>query len=236
MKSKNLICLLGDVHGRFTFLKAKIINANLRDCYLICVGDLGIGFDALEPESKNIKDLNSFFEKRNISFLSIRGNHDDPKPFNDNFKLSNFELIPDYTLRVINDERFLFAGGAHSIDRYERQTAGGGWWPDEAFVLKPELIQDCDVLITHSAPLWLFPSPLPSHLIPKPDITLRADCADEKNNIDKLLRACNASHIYTGHFHESIEFYYNGYNEARWCRGRILAELELKEHQKESLS
>ena len=54
MKSKKLICLLGDVHGRFVFLKAKIINANLRDCYLICVGDLGIGFDSPEQESKNI--------------------------------------------------------------------------------------------------------------------------------------------------------------------------------------
>jgi DNA repair exonuclease SbcCD nuclease subunit len=232
MKSKKLICLLGDVHGRFVFLKAKIINANLRDCYLICVGDLGIGFDSPEQESKNIQGLNSFFAKRNIDFLSIRGNHDDPKPFADNFKLSNFELLTDYTLRVINNERFLFAGGAHSIDRYSRQTEGGGWWADEAFVLKPELIQDCDVLITHSAPSWLFPSPLPLHFIPKPDITLREDCADEKNNIDKLLSQCNASHIYTGHFHESIAFDYNGYGEDRWCQGRILAELELKEHQK----
>lgn len=236
MKSKNLICLLGDVHGRFTYLTSKIINANLRDCYLICVGDLGIGFDTPDQESKNIKLLNSFFEKRNISFLSIRGNHDDPKPFNDNFKLSNFELIPDYTLRVINNERFLFAGGAHSIDRYSRQTKGGGWWPDEAFVLKPELIQECDVLVTHSAPLWLFPSPLPPQYIPKQDVNLYTDCVEEKNNIDSLLRQCKASHIYTGHFHESIAFYYNGYGDDRWCRGRILAELELKEHQKESLS
>ena len=231
MKSKNLICLLGDVHGKFNYLRAKIINAKLNNCYLICVGDLGIGFNFPDLEKKDLEDLNLFFKKRNISFLSIRGNHDDPKPFNNNFTLSNFELIPDYTLRIINDERFLFVGGAHSIDRYMRQQKGFGWWSDEAFVLKPDLIQECDILITHSAPGWLYPSPLPSYVIPSEDINLYKDCAEEKNNIDSLVKQCKASRIYTGHFHESITFHHN-YNEEHWCHGRILAELELKEHKK----
>lgn len=228
-----LICILGDVHGRYEFLKAKIINAKLRNCCIICVGDLGIGFaNSHDEELKALETLNSFFEKQNINFLSIRGNHDDPAYFNNNTKFSHIELLPDYTTRVLNGETFLFAGGAHSIDRYRRQQENDKWWVDEPFVLKPELIKDCDVLITHSAPTWLFPRKLENYMFSPNDTTLVNDCIQEKYDIDLLLKKCNASRIYTGHFHENIVVDYNRYESNRKCVGRILAELELKEHTK----
>ena len=229
--NKKLICILGDVHGRYEFLQAKIINAKLDNCYIICVGDLGIGFQQThEQELKSLENLNKFFAKRNITFMSIRGNHDDPEYFSTNTKLSHIELLPDYTSRVINDETFLFAGGAHSIDRHRRKLENDRWWADEPFVLKPDLVTQCDTLITHSAPIWLFPNKLENYMIHPADTTIVADCNQEKQDIDSLLKLCNAKKIYTGHFHTHITVDYTRYESNHKCYGRILPELGIVEH------
>ena len=54
---------------------------DIRDCYIISVGDLGIGFHKKEKEQKQTENLNNFFKQKNINFYGIRGNNDDPSYF-----------------------------------------------------------------------------------------------------------------------------------------------------------
>ena len=69
---------------------------------------------------------------------------------------SNLEFIEDYTVKDLNGEKFLFVGGAISIDRrYRRESID--YWIDEPFVFDENKAQECDVLVTHSAPSWIGP-------------------------------------------------------------------------------
>jgi len=215
------IYILGDNHGQYSEL-LKIINKfDLRDSYILHVGDGGEGFLDNYRSLNLYYDLNSVFLSRNIQYLSIRGNHSNPDFFHGNFKLSNFELLEDYSFREIEGIKFFFVGGAISIDRKVRQE-GIDWWRGEEFVLIPEKAQKCDVLITHSAPNWNGPTtkgPIRSWEID--DATLWAECCEERKNISELIRLCQPDKHFCGHFHSVFLAQNNN------CKSRVCAELEL---------
>ena len=148
------IFITGDNHGKYDVLFRFIEAYDIRDCILIHVGDGGIGFISAEKQQRQFEHYNDRFKSRGIEYLSIRGNHDDPAYFDGSVNLSHFKLLPDYHTQIINDEKFLFVGGAISIDRKIRKE-GFSYWKDEPFVLDKSKIEECDVLITHSAPIWL---------------------------------------------------------------------------------
>jgi hypothetical protein len=224
---KNLntdIYLVGDIHSEFDTLFRKITHLEIGNCYLIHVGDGGEGFLPESKQMRQFKHYNDFFKKYNIQYLSIRGNHSNPEYFQGNVNLSNFELIPDYTYREFNGEKFLFVGGATSIDRYVR-VPHMSWWEDEVFVLKPELVKEVDVLVTHSCPSWIgnfSKSGIASWCVKDP--TLWAECVKERQDHDKLIELCKPKKHYCGHFHESHFTSNNG------CDSRILDILEIVEH------
>lgn len=219
--------IIGDIHGNFARLKQLVKDTDVRDCYLLCVGDLGIGFQyTVEGEIMGCKGLNDFFRNRNINFYSIRGNHDDPDYFTGASRIaySNFELLEDYTLLTINGEKLLCVGGAVSIDRRVR-IPNRSWWEREGFVLDEDKVQHCDVLITHSAPTWI--GPFDKDGISgwcERDATLWDECFKERVAHDKLVKLCTPKRLYCGHFHE---YHAVDFNE---CYGRILEELEIVEH------
>jgi hypothetical protein len=221
------IYILGDVHGQFARLRENIDKYDLRDCYIICVGDLGIGFQhPAKGELSGCRTLNTFFLGRNIHFMSIRGNHDDPQYFNgpNRIELSNLRLLPDYHAETFNGERFLFVGGAVSIDRLYR-VEGRSYWPNEVFVYDESKVTPCDVLITHSAPPWIGPfdkEGLSSWC--EKDKTLWDLCYRERVDHDKLIQACGAKRHYCGHFHAYhwVDF--------RDCYSTILDIDQFKEH------
>lgn len=221
------VLLIGDIHGAFGRLKNLIHHQGIENCYLICVGDLGIGFkNTQNGEMIACGDLNDYFTKKNIHFMSIRGNHDDPAYFNGDsrIKMSNFELLPDYTTKELNGEKFLFVGGAISIDRLYR-VPGKSYWHDETFVLKPELITECDVLVTHSAPTWNGPfdkEGLAGWCGKDPE--LWNDCYKERIDHDELIKLSKAKMHYCGHFHSYHWVEMNG------CYSTILAIEQVKEH------
>lgn len=222
---KDSVLIIGDIHGAFNRLKDLIWKRQIENCCLICVGDLGIGFQySAEGEKRGIEELNNFFAKRSIIFLSIAGNHDNPDYFNGSINLSNFKLLPDYTRIRINGEEFLFVGGAVSIDRLWR-VPNVSYWEDEIFVFKPELAGKCDVLITHSAPYWNGPfdkQGLESWC--EKDKTLWDECYRERLEHDELIKLCQPKKHYCGHFHSShwVDF--------RDCYSTILSIEEIKEH------
>jgi hypothetical protein len=157
--------------------------------------------------------------------MSIRGNHSNPAYFDGSICYENFKLLPDYTTKTINGQKFLFVGGALSIDRKVR-IMDVSYWKDEKFVYKPELVtEECDVLIIHSAPTWLGPFDKDGILSwCDKDEYLWKECVQERLDISELVEKCNPQKLYCGHFHISTQMDYGGY------RGRILDELELVEH------
>lgn len=225
-QSQKEIYIVGDLHGSFGTMKNRIIKYNISDCILICVGDLGVGFQHPYKEPLIWKKLNSFFAEHNITFLSIRGNHDDPKYFNgpDRIVHSNLELLPDYTLRNINGQDFLFVGGAISVDRIDR-IPERSYWHDEGFVLRSELAAQCDVLVTHSAPLWN--GPTDKSAISgwcSVDKTLWDECVQERKDHSSLIQLCTPKKHYCGNFHMSSVSENNG------CLSTILNIDEIKQH------
>lgn len=218
------IYLVGDVHGEFDSLFRKINDFGISDCNLIHVGDGGEGFLSEPKQMRQFEHYNNFFKKHNIQYLSIRGNHSDPIYFQGQVKHSHFELVPDYTYREFNGEKFLFVGGAVSIDRAIR-VPHMSWWPNEEFVLKPELVEKVDILITHSGPSWIGPTDkkLISHYCAR-DATLWDECVDERKAHEKLIELCKPKKHYLGHFHMSESVEMNG------CKHRLLDILEIVEH------
>ena len=220
------IYIVGDVHGRFDDLINIVKKNEIRDSIIICVGDLGIGFSNHDKTLKQCEYLDKFFRGKDIYFLSIRGNHDSPSYFKGDQRvvLPNFELVQDYTLKEINNQKFLFVGGAVSVDRIKR-TPTISWWEDEGFNLVMPAIKRCDVLITHSAPTWNGPSDKEGiGWWCENDATLWDECLQERKNHDILIKLCRAKQHYAGHFHEYYNVDFDG------CRSIILSELQMYEH------
>ena len=195
--------VVGDIHGEWDALFRKIDHLDLRDATLLCVGDGGIGFvERLKQERQHIH-INNFFKSRDIEFIGIRGNHDDPKYFDNSVNLNHFKLLPDYTTLTLNDKKFLFVGGAISIDRTIRKE-GISYWKDEVFKLDESKIQQCDVLITHSAPTWNGPIEKNGMLANfcQKDATLWDECMEERKQHDILVKLSGAKRHYCGHFHQ----------------------------------
>lgn len=233
------VYFIGDIHGFWNLMFNRINNYDLHDCYLISVGDTGIGFcSSFEEEMNLITILNDIFAERNIIFLSIRGNHDDPKYFNNSVNKSNFKLLKDYTVLTINSQKYLFVGGSLSIDRWDR-LKDFDYWSDEAFVLDESKAVPCDVLVTHSAPSWNGPNDrerIAYHLeqdliyqngiindFDKKTTDLWSECLKDRADHDRLIELTNPSQHFAGHFHLS------SYTKYKNTQSHILDRLEFFE-------
>lgn len=210
-----MVGLLGDIHGFTSPITRWINELSSEGDTLIQVGDAGFGW-----VSKNVWEyLGSVAKKKNVNILIIRGNHDDPAPFRDNYKTGNLECIPDYTYRTIEGLDFLFIGGAISIDRFDR-TQGINYWEDEVVDYDLNKIVDgASYVVTHTLPS-LFELMLNSRSIldnySKNDPTLLDDLKEEReymNNVYyKLSSMKNIKKWIGGHFHVDSSGDYNGTN------------------------
>ena len=238
-----MILFLGDIHGNFDFVKYLIKNHQLKDCYIIQVGDFGVGFAHEAYEVDVLLHLNKFLKLRNIVMYAIRGNHDDPKWFKGNHNYSNLKLVEDYSTVDIEGRKILFIGGAISIDRKQRLAKDiseakygslkKSYWFDEKVILDEEKITNingCDILVTHTAPDFCIPlnkigfGSLVDHFA-KNDSTLLSELKEERDlmtNIFNIAKKNNKfkEHLY-GHFHRSEQLIQDG------CLHRVLGINEL---------
>jgi predicted phosphodiesterase len=242
------IILLGDIHGDLDKVRAYLAWHKITDCVVVQVGDFGYSLsNGLQTEAKYLGSLqhyNKFFKTRNITFYAIRGNHDDPSYFDGRFLLSNLRLLPDYTVLELGGKRWLFVGGALSIDRLDRQNEMKHrptpvWWLDEKFVLdkdKALAAGAVDVVVTHTAPECA----CTYELVGRGDLLKRIvqedgdhelpqDLAREQASVQALydLLRINGSPLmnwYHGHFHKSTAV---DYKETRF---RCLGVNEFREH------
>lgn len=199
--------ILGDTHSlRFEYL---LRLHTLENFILIHVGDCGAGFEHTMVEVRYLDHIQKYCEKHNGRVFFTRGNHDDPEcwkldhTFNKIF--DRLEFVPDYTYKSINNNIFLFAGGAISIDRKFR-TQGKDYWKDEVFVLPDdyETLPQCDVLITHSAGIHQPPydglTRIQDFFIK--DAHLPDELIEERKLIEKLYyQVLPRKAHYWGHFH-----------------------------------
>ena len=210
---------IGDHHGDWDRLFWFVDRLKLKNCYLISVGDSGIGFKPKKEQMSNIKLLNKEFKKLDIVFMSIRGNHDDPSYYNgtDRIKLSNFETIEDYTVMEHNGKLIQFIGGATSIDRSMRKE-GVSYWSGEGLNFNGDKLQKVDTLITHTAPTWCFPQRFNQMVYDwaKDDGYLLEELILEREVMGEIFKVCQPSlHLY-GHFHDSWN------EEISGCKHRLL--------------
>ena len=213
------IYYIGDHHGDWENLFRVADRAKLKNCYLISVGDSGIGFRPYKQQIENIDQLNKRFEKLDIIFMSIRGNHDDPDYFKDEGRihLSNFELIEDYTVMEHNGKSVQFIGGATSIDRSKR-TQGISYWSGEGLNFDGDKLRKVDILITHTAPPWCFPQKFNKMVYDWADDDgyLLEELVLEREVMGEIFKVCQPSlHLY-GHFHDSWN------EEINDCKHRLL--------------
>ncbi len=201
IKTEKLL-LLGDTHGEWSSLLHLFDRISLRDATILHVGDVGVGFrQNPDAELKSLSVIDSELSNRGIVIYAIRGNHDDPSYFNGDHLYDNLKLLPDYSTLNINDERFLFVGGAISIDRVQR-IPDRSWWNGEELVYDEDRISQCDVLITHTAPTWVGPQDKNGiQWFIDRDPTLWEELRSEREQVDSLLTKCGAKRHYCGHFH-----------------------------------
>lgn len=221
------VYLLGDIHGNFRKLIHLIEKNELHHCTIICVGDVGFGYPKFDTQLASW--LDEKFQHRDLKFLAIRGNHDDPAYFDGKkVNLPFFQLLPDYTRLKVNGENWLLVGGATSIDR-SFNIQGISWWAGEEFNFQPDLIGDepVDFLITHTAPNWLGPNTCDGIVKVCVDRekqlgldTLWDELKTERAQLDKLVEITKPKRLYCGHFHRAQwgTFKGNGFE----TRGRIL--------------
>jgi hypothetical protein len=232
LKNTQNIILCGDHHSEYGALFKKIDHNSITDCLIIMVGDGGEGF--VKPDKAQVdhyKRLNEEFKKRNIEYIAIRGNHSCPQWFKGQINYSNFKLIPDYAVLEINGEIWQFVGGAVSVDRKYR-VEGRDYWRDETFVLNEEKAVRCDVLITHTAPMWIGPPCKGGFVQPfiDKDVHLYDELIQERKLVGKLFDICQPKKSFHGHFHTHEVSEYSNTNYK--CSATILDILEFHEYRK----
>ncbi len=257
MKAVKDVYVLGDIHRHFGVIATWINKFEITNSIIIQVGDFGVGF--FDNDSIHLINLdNILFETNNILYV-IRGNHDNPSCFVDNNnvnvtlwdhdgkkvhvldlnkainELKNIRFLPDYSVLDINDEKWLFVGGAVSIDRSNR-VLGQSYFYDEKFVFDIDRISEIfgiDRVVTHSSPDFC-PPIYHGHMIysyAQKDNTLVEDLKYERSQISsmftELKKNNNIKSWYYGHFHnssiiynDSTEFICLNINEFKQVLGR----------------
>ena len=214
---------LGDPHGDLDFVKEAAELAADNDAEVVCVGDWGFIWTYLNMKtfqssvSNMTKDLSLTLERAGEKFAKppvvmrfIDGNHDHHPEL---ARLTKLHLQPDGSVPLEHNliyqprgsvhedsdgTRFLFLGGAPSIDRANR-TAGETWWPEE-FITEEQYqlagqATNIDVLVTHDAPHY------PYGFTPKGDLKFRQQSYQSMEYVRRLIWKHDPELHIHGHWH-----------------------------------
>ena len=214
------LLMCGDVHGQIDVIPYFIKKNGLSNCAVIQCGDFGIGFETEHNENKRMLYLNERLKNSNSDLFALRGNHDKPSYFENEYNQSNLFLLKDYTILNINGINILCIGGATSVDRTKRSgyfndNKKYNYWKDETVVLdleKLESIRDISIVCTHTAPDFVTPftkSNIQNFL--SVDEHLADDLYVERQSMNKiynkLIENNDIKKWYYGHFHMSSKTY-----------------------------
>jgi hypothetical protein len=195
----------GDTHNDLDFMENVVARAAELDAELIQCGDWGF----LWPNHDQLKELSDMLVNAERTLRFVDGKHDDhprlqtlrPKYLADGVLIAP-RVIYQPRGSILQDEdgtRFLFCGGAPSIDRAHR-TEGVSWWPEEVISqadLKRSMlaIAPVHVLVTHDAPAF------PPDFSPKGTPHYREQQRLSMKYVDKLIRRHTPLLHVHGHWH-----------------------------------
>lgn len=210
------IYLCGDIHGEFPELVRKMETYGIKDSVIIVCGDCGFGF---EKPGHYLHIYEKRLEKKLIKYnnliLCIRGNHDDPRYFDDPEYIPDIprlKTLPSNTLLKVCRYNILCIGGAISTDRKERIKVNEKkdsrrpkvYWPDEKILKVSEIEKTphrIDIVLSHDAPISFDPP-----LLRRSDMTddLWDDILDSRNYLEKINVGIRPKRWYYGHYHKSL--------------------------------
>jgi len=233
------IFCIGDIHGKFNEL-AERIRQIPPNSHILCVGDIGLGFeDSNHPSC--LFYANDVAAEMNTCLWMIRGNHDNPFIFrgqqalwNDSF--SHIKLMADVDSLELEGQNIIFVGGAISVDRsHEGRINGYSWWKEEPVHDSSasrvyQIVEEfgpADLLITHAGPITTLPvldefDPNIYHYT-QDDPFLLHDINIERTRLSDCVQYSRAPMVVYGHYHIPLSYENTG------VKYRCVAELELWE-------
>lgn len=175
-KEFQYLYISGDIHGEFRTLVYNIKRLKINDAIIIVAGDCGIGFEKIGHYEQLYRKINKTLNTNNCILLLVRGNHDDPRYFEEELiDFPRMKTIPDYSIVKTAHRTGLCIGGAISLDRHDRlseiemrrimrKPEISIYWENEYPVYKESEIQQMsdagisiDTVITHTAPSFCYP-------------------------------------------------------------------------------
>lgn len=171
----------GDIHGRLD--RFKYYDYELKqnsDCAIIILGDASFNY-FLDERDAQLK--RAIVRKYKCQFYCVRGNHE-ARPqdiptmqlvYDENVKgevyveqeYPNIKYFKDWGIYNLNGFVVLVIGGAYSVDKYYRLTAGSGWFPNEQLSKEERTLcfdeitgGQYDFVLTHACPYQWLPEDL----------------------------------------------------------------------------
>lgn len=193
---------VGDLHGDLKAALYAIKLAHSLRAEIIQVGDWGFLWSGGIDKTL---ELSTMLVDANVHMRFIDGNHD-IIPVLKQFAPGDFNVAegltyqPRGSLHIDEDgTRFVFLGGAPSIDKDDR-APGRDWWPEEEITVEEAWLaqshERADVLVTHDAPgLPPYSKPLPSMW----EFTEKADRS--RSIIASVCEGLRPKLLVHGHYH-----------------------------------
>lgn len=198
---------LGDTHNDLDFAESAAKLARQHDAELIQLGDWGFTFTW--PDSTQLEELSNMLVGLGVTMRFVDGNHDNHphlKKLRGRARVHGVVIAKNVIYQprgsIHEDEdgtRFLFLGGAPSIDRANR-VEGKSWWPEEIITdadldLALSAKEPIHVLVTHDAPAF------PPGFTPKGSPSYQRDQLLSMKRVDKLIRHYRPQLHTHGHWH-----------------------------------
>ena len=196
---------LGDTHNDLTFAESAAQLARQHNAEMIQCGDWGF----LWPRRDQLNKLSDMLVELGVTMRFCDGNHDDHprlKKLRGRVRARGVQIAANVIYQprgsVHEDEdgtRFLFLGGAPSIDQDSR-IEGESWWPEEVITQTDLNIAlsakgPIHVLVTHDAPAF------PPGFTPKGSPKYQRQQLHSMKRVDTLIRHHRPSLHVHGHWH-----------------------------------
>ena len=209
----------GDIHGEFAELVCKMERYGIQDSVIVVLGDCGIGFQkpGYYPHIYK-KKLEKKLDKYNNIILCIRGNHDDPRYYDNPeyiLNLPRLRTLPSNTLLKVMGYNILCIGGAISIDRDERIEYNDTklkpnhpkcYWDNEGPIILDDILDiDCkvDIVLSHTSPISFDPPLFRGENSGVKEEILWEDILNTRNYLELINSRLKPKRWYYGHFHKS---------------------------------
>mgnify|MGYP000189242671 CR=1 FL=1 len=202
---------------------------------IIVCGDCGIGFNSLKYYTDTFAKYNPMLVENNCHIIFVRGNHDDPKYFNEEIiNFSNIKTVPDYSIIHTSEDNVLCVGGGLSVDRtwrksqealinrYSSSKKKKLYWEDEMPFFSEEEIKNITeqsikitLVATHTCPSFAYPNEKDKEKgWLRFDKSLKEDSERERGIMTELYNSLiNYGHNIKmwsyGHFHSSNSEWHN---------------------------